>query len=798
MNRLLRSLQIPFLLLGWILHLPLCVQAATPAVSRQSQDSGSQSVYAALSLNQAYERIGNYLDVVRELRGQIDESQFDAEALVERLEFDSSKILSFVKNEIAYQPYAGALRGVRGTLIGLAGNALDQSMLLASLLKSAGLEARIVRSTLSAEQAIELLKQTAPAKVSLTPWKDAAKARDIMGKAIMSAGGKQEDVAKLLLELDKQQQQDYPLYQEAEQSFSTLLAALEGSAQLRNNAELPQSILKEAQDYFYVESRLSNSQPWSAYHPAFQAEVPFKDLKPLSYFTDSIPAELQHHYRVEFMVEQKVGSELKVQSIMKAIEGPVVNMIDMPFSYMNLPEKLASASFDIEPAKAIEESDSYFPVLNNGLAPDAKAFDIRGTIIPADVLASSMAGIFKEVGKKTNMAASALSEIGSSAKDAKKAGPLTILTAQFFDVTLTAPAGQKKTQRRFLLDRLTAEGRSTNKAIIDQSITDADARQLLAQQVSFMPSVGRLNAAFILDKVLERFINSQPLYEIYAARTLEPDVKHSMALSKLKSVDARWLGHFPMYYAFDQIQERHPETAIYRHEPAVVAISSNFPGSKAPLQRSDILFHSQRALKFDGQKLSFDQKLLAKAGVWESYAEEFGLESLDGTSSAERLATVSAKLTVIAKAEDLNGIADSKLRSNLQEALSTGYLVAHSTDSSVSDWWRINPESGETLALSREGRGEAALGTVMLIISISMAVMFAIIGYGACAVGQGVGGGVKACCIADSLAYGTGGFLAGLLIGKFMMAITAMMFLDIAGGYTMFALGVTGVLPSFC
>src|SRR5215213_2911455 len=53
------------------------------------------------------------------------------------LAFDIEQIFRFVADEIQYDPYVGALRGPTGTLWSLAGNSVDQALLLAALLDEA-------------------------------------------------------------------------------------------------------------------------------------------------------------------------------------------------------------------------------------------------------------------------------------------------------------------------------------------------------------------------------------------------------------------------------------------------------------------------------------------------------------------------------------------------------------------------------------------------------------------------------------------------------------------------------------
>jgi hypothetical protein len=76
------------------------------------------------------------------------------------LRYDLNALFRFVADEVEYDPYAGALRGANGTYWGLAGNSVDQALLLAALLNEALVETRFVVGDLSDEAAERLLAST--------------------------------------------------------------------------------------------------------------------------------------------------------------------------------------------------------------------------------------------------------------------------------------------------------------------------------------------------------------------------------------------------------------------------------------------------------------------------------------------------------------------------------------------------------------------------------------------------------------------------------------------------------------
>jgi transglutaminase-like putative cysteine protease len=81
----------------------------------------------------------------------------DIEAKAASLGRDSRKIFEFMRDQVALEPYAGVLRGARGTLATGAGNALDRALLAQALLKTSGIESRLVEGKLSSAQTGSLL-----------------------------------------------------------------------------------------------------------------------------------------------------------------------------------------------------------------------------------------------------------------------------------------------------------------------------------------------------------------------------------------------------------------------------------------------------------------------------------------------------------------------------------------------------------------------------------------------------------------------------------------------------------------
>ncbi|HYI24842.1 MAG TPA: hypothetical protein VD767_05475 [Thermomicrobiales bacterium] len=85
--------------------------------------------------------------------------------IASRLDFDQDAIFAFVRDEIAWEPYVGVLRGPVGTLGARAGNSADQAILLAELLIAAQIQPRFASGSLDTAS-IDALLESLPATAS--------------------------------------------------------------------------------------------------------------------------------------------------------------------------------------------------------------------------------------------------------------------------------------------------------------------------------------------------------------------------------------------------------------------------------------------------------------------------------------------------------------------------------------------------------------------------------------------------------------------------------------------------------
>jgi hypothetical protein len=108
-------------------------------------------------------------------------AEWDVAALASALDYDPMRAFVFVRDRIAFDPYAGVLRGAEGTLAARAGNAWDRALLLGALLDEMLVPRRFARAPLDAATAgLVLARAFAPVTdplaspgLELTPMIDA-------------------------------------------------------------------------------------------------------------------------------------------------------------------------------------------------------------------------------------------------------------------------------------------------------------------------------------------------------------------------------------------------------------------------------------------------------------------------------------------------------------------------------------------------------------------------------------------------------------------------------------------------
>ncbi len=746
----------------------------------------------------AMQRLDTVMTTLERLRASIDRSSFDVEALGFELVFEEPEdIAGWVEENIAYQPYRGLLRGADGTLLERAGNALDQAVLLATLLNSSGYEARIALTELDSEQAQSLL-DSAAVGTALRESADEALASELSAALADLADLPGIDVVALQDAIDDllAPAPASELTAEAAGTTQQLAAALAaGGITLGSNMQA--ELISEAQQYAWVEYRLAEGYPWQAAHPA-APKLADADLTAETVLSGNVPEEMQHRLRVEVEVESKVGNELVVAPVMTPWERPVANAIGTVLTYTNTPSGAAAGnSADGNIAAILDRSDFFIPNFMGAMPEGAQAFDLDGVLLAPEDAGSAFAGVFRTVGKGFQSAVSALGALGGG--DSASDEPMA-LTSQWLTLTLIAPGGEEQVFRRTLFDRVGAENRAAGAVTLDGASYE-EAELALISEHRIMAFASELPKAYLIDSFLTGFIESRPFLEYIIAidNGLTPDRLLDEALTRPSQLE-----HLVTMDLFNTGPAGQAGLS-YRAEPALLIFRESLAGTRddsVVVSGVDIVTNARRVLERQDGQLVADAQRALNQGVWETVVEREivapGERSFDTTATIERALNAGATLRTVSTMEEAAALElDATALSNLSRDLNAGYVAVLPGAFAAGDdvaWWRVRAATGEALGITADGRGQSATEYIIQAYDMSFTLVFAVKSLADCdKLSDDL---AKACCLVKAhinnvAGLGMGSALGGLLGGGLAGAVAGLSFTLTSGvlGYDITGLG---------
>jgi hypothetical protein len=625
------------------------------------------------------------------LRGEVDRSTFEPDAMVDRLEFDAGLIIEFVKAETAFQPYEGALRGVAGTLQATAGNSLDQSILLASLLKSAGYDARVVTAQLNDTDAMRLLRQTGAGK----PNASLEYLQSSVSAAFPGTGSSAPA-------MDLQTTQ---AYQAAQAQEKLLLNALASKGISLESRDVSGRWLPVAREYFWVQHREGAADEWQDTHPAFGGAEPPAGLTAQEIFADSIPARYHHTFSIGAWMEQKESGKIVKHRLMSPSCAQAAILNGVAIRYRNAPNGLTLKSAS-ELDQAIANTQFLMPMLNGAQAPGAQAFDLKGRAIDPFALGGPAAGIFKTIGDK-------MLDATEGVQGNADGQPIMALHSMWLEFSLTTPSGQEQTHRRYLLPPRN-----------DYSGDEQELIWPLMTNHVYMLAVGGQPLDFLADRYLDTAIQDMDWMDAMVHKTFEPDA--GTPLPAELPVD------FPALTQY-WLMERHPNldpgVIAYRSVPGLMGIRRGFRDATTAFAGVDIVWNAIEHVQVNDTGMSQVPRASLSRGVWETALEavpgkilDLDPKSVTSTSRLFKLAQQQGVATrVILPGQEtmptLNQL-DDQARAFMNTDLQQGYAIVTPESvpngAAMAGWWRVNPETGETLGMTGDGYGQESVEYVMM------------------------------------------------------------------------------------
>lgn len=675
----------------------LALLLVSSSVAQAQSIFGNQAGFDPSRIRGDLER---FFSAAEAARTRLDRTAFDLDAVLEMAEYDAQNLITFVSKEIVFEPYPGVLRGPQGTLMSRSGNSADQALLLAKLLRDAGYDARIARTKLSPEQAKELLATS----VTQRPARDSADLDGLFEQLLKEAGMYDRLAAPVRDVLGGRDDQrldvsSHPLYGEVLKLEAELETLLKQSGAVAE-ADLSETLVGEASDYFWVQMKESASDPWADVHPAATAGP--LDVQAEEFYGDTIPEDLQHRFRLQVFIEQAVGGTLISQALTQAWERPTANLNAVPLVFTNLSDNLISnAELFFDPEAILQKANWFIPVFGGDVAPESKYFDQRGTMIDPMAAASSGAGVFKTVGELFSEAVGELSEGGAP-----------VLTAQWLEFTLISPDGTERKYRRTVIDRVGAAARQAGRVEDKLDVPTPDELMPLLQRQSFMLANGGIPRELVVDFALQQLLQSRRLMDVLLERAGGSQMSSAELSEVLKDVPNHWGGHLTLFTQLDRAEDFQREHLLYRPAPTLVAHRQGLESSGRSIAAVDIIQNPRRSLFVAAGAAGSDRMDVLRAGLWDTLIEGSllpgSIEGLSTTTAFEKATEAGAAVTVVRSMQDLLPLkVGDDTKASMQEDLERGavLVVSDYRSDGPAGWWRIDPVTGETVGQIADGRG---------------------------------------------------------------------------------------------
>jgi hypothetical protein len=590
---------------------------------------------------------------------------------------DPVRIFEFVRDQIGYEVYTGALRGPRGTLLALAGNSVDRAALLASLLKESGHRVRFVRGTLPKAEARKLVdsmwavrSQPAPAKAEGEPSPALKAALDTLVAGV---------------------KRDYTLIREHLKK-----ANITPSPQ---SAPSLDSLAQEAQEHYWIQWWKDSA--WVDLDPSFADAAPGRKYAPVAGSPlDAIPDALFHRVTIRVRLEEysvlstgnaegKPSSREILTYTTKAAELSGVDIIlsHQPENWQGPATSLSSAL-----ASAIGNTGRVKPVLIIG------AQSVMGEAFRQKPPTGAGIGSMKDL----------LS--GAGTRD-----PVPIATAETIEFEFVYPGGRKEIVAREIFDMV---GKARRRPPVKNLSAD-EVRARTGAKTAFDVALniydlyfttGRLEAAHLMGVV-----DKPP-----GAKSETPSVRTGLRRINIAFASAS-----------DVLLPRvgKPERAVILFFPdsprvqiAEIATVEGKPRLSLDLRRN----HTRAVVVGSRPEDIFFARVLR--GIVDSTLERSLVASVIAAANDEGWKPVMSTSSLFEQAQaksvqtelltgdgaPLEGISENT-RARIREDLGNRHLVVVPKQAIAYDeqprfaWWRIDVNSGELLGITDEGLHQATV-----------------------------------------------------------------------------------------
>ena len=737
---------------------------------------------------QAAEAMDRFLKMLEAVHGHAPRESFSPDAVVRSVGRDPAGLFGWVRDNTFWVPYQGALRGPVGVLMDRVGGSLDRAMLLAELLRAAGHKPRLMRATLSDEQARGLAGKVRPLPTDGVEPPDGANDPGFNERLRKEAARVGLEPSRLKAAMERSAVESARMAEDtaarvAEQAEAILAAVQAVAPPAAPPRPEPDPTVAALRDHWWV--AVDDGATALELDPLLPGAAPGKpaaDIRGQAVQYDGrLPADpaLCHEVTIQITIERWTGGKREEAPVLRHtlrpadVLGKRVALTHMPLRWPDNINLFGEADIAGRLKELAARPTEWVPTLTVGADSVTQgSFDPAGRVDPKPALnPTAMAGA--SAGKSAKDAASLLD---ADAPAEAPAGPQGVLTAEWIDFEVRAPGRPPLKSRRQLFDLVGPAVRAKGAAPPppdDARALDRSLSALGETEIFLQPC--RLSQAFVDHVAVEGLLaNAGPLRALARGAasgdaaaataadgplqklTTAPGLVYTLALARGLWSPVRndvYLDR-PNVLAYHQLlrQDAGGRPVAYEGFDIVTNDVAVRPGAADP-----------RGVRVrQGVADTAAEAALARGagGTVENTSDLFA-SAMAADAQWETLRAGGQPAPAALQVPD-------DVRARIERDLAEGQVVlapkaaAPRDGRVVAAWWRIDPHTGTTLGIGQDGWGQTAAERALVHARVMLKAMLAL----KC-MGSAVSGRDVAMCAAvgavGAIGIGVGGFGGGVI-----------------------------------
>lgn len=689
------------------------------------------------------QRMQAVLDQLERSATRLPRDAFDTSAVVAAVGSDRTALFEWVRDQTAFVPYNGSLRGPVGVLMDRLGNSFDRALLLAALLERAGREARL---------AVGALDDAGRAKVMATvgsrarPTVRALESADDYVAGLAGAMGVSE--RDLRAQFARVEESRRALVVEARARVTSQAAAIKAALAAPPTAGAASPTLDE---HWWVQ--VEEDGNWIDLDPTLAAARPGDTITAPQ--TTMVPTDIEddrrHTLTVRVMAEvwrdgQRSDERLLEHTFAPSkFHGQRISIVNIPVDWPADSELLKADSFATAARTALIDQVEWIPVLRIGRGMVAqKSIDDHGELHDNSSPDANTTRLGRNVARVTRQALQGAMDLFSQLPDGANDPPepkparldMVAFTKQWIEFELKAPGANPVRRRRDIFDVLTAAERAAGSR---SPLTDQQRfkRALaLTGETELLPMFAEIPRAYTENLLATRMTAARPALLTFARAAGKPvpdSLKEQLsALEPLPGflysvADARfsWAANHGGAY-LDQLN-----LIALRKELRASDTGSNLASrDTVDFIANGVAAWPAHGVDPFGVRVAQGVADTVVEGALMIQCSAAGTDCERGDNTSEVFAASGAAAWTMIRAGSSSPIAAIPARAQalVQADLAQGYSILVPSapmvvaGRPVATWWRVNPSTGETLGMSAEG-GSVSAETVFTLMSAAVSLL---------------------------------------------------------------------------